>query len=186
MITKKEGAVFDGNQIEVLARIEQFTTGLELTATRGHSTPQEQLATLEKYARANKVLHQEFMPGAPVDVKTNVPGVGLVYHWQRTISRLLHIGVVVNGPARFICLEDYTRPTGEQMKGKIIEASAHITGESNGLYPIDFSQKVNGTPNITLVESIMIKAKAAGAGIRFIKVEVKNGCVHIGTEKVLG
>jgi len=185
MIHKREGAKFDGNQIEVMARIEPFTTGLNIEATRGHSTPQEQLETIEKYARQNKCLFPEFMPSAPVDIKKNIPGVGLVFHWQRIWSKLLSIGIVVNPPEPAICLEDYTRPSGEQMKGKIIEASTHIFGENNGMYPIDFSQKVNGIPNIGLVERIMVKAKAAGAGISFVKVEVNNGCVHIGTEKVI-
>jgi len=184
-IHKHEDATLDGNQIEVIARIEPFTLGMDVEVTRGHSSAQQQLATIEKFARGGKCLFPEFIPGGPVDVKKDIPGVGLVYHWQRTASRLLHIGIIVNGPARFICLEDYMRPTGEQMKGKFIEASTHITGESNGMWPLDFSQRVNGIPNITLVEKIMIKAQAAGAGIQFIKVEVKNGCVHVGTLKVI-
>jgi hypothetical protein len=187
MITKKPGAVFDPNQLAVLSHIEPFTTGMDLLATRGHSSPQEQIATIENFAQQHGCLAKfpEFIPGGPVDVKKDVPGAGLVYHWQRLWSWLLHIGLVVNPPENAICLFEYERPSGEQMKGKVIHSSTHIVGEENGQWPIDFSQKVNGVPNIHLVEQLMIKAKAAGAGIQFIKVETGNGCVHIGTLKIV-
>jgi hypothetical protein len=184
MITKKEGAVFDGNQDEVIARIEPFTTGMDLTATRGHSSALDQLATIEKFAGEHKVHFPEFKHGV-LDELIDIPGVGKVYLWQRTHSRLLVLGVVVNPPRPCRILENYIRPTGEKMLGKIMQASTHITGESDGMWPIDFSSRVNGVPNLALVNNILTRAKAAGAGIEFIRLEPGNGCAHVGTLKVI-
>ncbi len=184
MIQRHKDAVLDENQLAVLSRIEPFTESMTIEVTRGHSNPMEQLEIIERFAHEHGIHFPEFVPGGPVDLKKEVPEVGLVYHWQRTWSRELHIGLTVNPPRSAVCLDDYTRPTGEKMKGKTIQASTHITGEHNGEYPIDFSARVNGKPNITLVANILNHAKEQGAGISFVRIEHKNGCVHAGTEKI--
>jgi hypothetical protein len=196
MIEIKEDAVLDDNQKKVIAGIEPFTEGVTLKVTRGHSSPEEQLAIIAHFAVEHDIHFPEFIPGDPVDAKKEVPGLGLVYHWQRTWSRELHLGLTVNPPRSATCLDDYTRPTGEYMKGKTIQASTHIVGERDGEFPIDFSSRVNGIPNIEEVAKILEAAKKAQeeaekreaaekAGIEFIRIEHGNGCVHIGTKRVI-
>lgn len=177
MIEISDSAVLDDKQRRVIAAIEPFTTGLDLRVTRGHSTPQDQLTTIAKLARTHKIKFPEFQAGN-VDGMVEVPGVGLVYRWQRTHSRLLHIGAVVNPPRTCTILESYVRATGEEMLGKLMDPSPHITSD-----PIDFSQKVNGIPNITLCANILARAKSAGAGIKYIKIEKVNGCCHCDLER---
>ena len=181
MIEIKKGAVLDANQKKIIARIEKFCGKNRLKVTRGHSMPQEQLAIIERFGNDHGCIFPEFVSNGPVDLKVVLAGLGLVYHWQRTWSRLLHMGVVVNPPLSAPCLDDYTRPSGENMKGKLIDESAHISGQKNGCWPMDFSCKVNGVPNFGLVTVILEKAKAGGAGIQDIRVEHGNGCVHANT-----
>ncbi|MEK6744279.1 MAG: hypothetical protein AABZ15_11735 [Nitrospirota bacterium] len=177
MIEISDSAVLDDKQRRVIAKIEPFTTGLDLRVTRGHSTPLSQLSTIAKLAKEYKVSFPEFSQDN-VDEMVEVPGVGLVYRWQRTHSRLLHIGVIVNPPRTCTILESYVRPTGEEMLGKLMDPSPHITSD-----PIDFSQKVNGVPNIKLAARILTRAKAAGAGIKYVKIENVNGCCHCDLER---
>ena len=185
MVEIKKNAVLDGNQKEIITRIALACGDDRLTVTRGHSTPQEQLSLIHRFAVANECVFPEFIPNGPIDLKVELSGVGLVYHWQRTWSRLLHMGVVVNPPHTAICLEEYTRPSGEQMKGKLIDESAHIVGQKNGCFPLDFSARVNGKINFARVRDVLEKAKAAGAGIKEIKLERGNTCVHIDTLPII-
>lgn len=177
MIEISPKAVLDDKQRRVIARIEPFTTGLDLLVTRGHATPLAQLTTIARFARIHGVKFPEFKP-LNVDEMIEIPGVGLVYRWQRTHSRLLHLGVIVNPPRTCTILESYVRATGEQMLGKLMDPSPHITGD-----PIDFSQKVNGIANITLCANILGRARQAGVGIKHIKIERVNGCCHCDLEK---
>jgi len=163
----------DEKQKRVIENIEPYTLGMDLICTRGHSTPGEQLDTIEKLAANNKVHFPEFQSGNLEEI-IDIPDVGKGYRWQRTHSHLLNIGVIVNPPLECTILEDYIRPNGENMKGETMQPSPHITSD-----PIDFSSRVNGVPHLDLVVSIMTRAKAAGAGIRYIKPEPKNGCVHV-------
>jgi hypothetical protein len=194
MIAIRQGAILDKAQKKIISNIEPFTTGLDMEVTRGHSTPREQLETIAKLATENGVFFPEF-DSAVKDMETiiDIPTVGRVYTWARTVSKLLNIGVVVNPPIRMICLFPYERPSGEQMMGKGINPSPHIkpvpTDEEvdEGNYdpcPIDFSAKVNGISNLLLARQIMVRAMAAGAGIKFVKPEPKNGCIHNDTEKI--
>jgi hypothetical protein len=185
MVEIKKDAILDDNQKEVISRIAVICGDNRLTVTRGHSMPQEQLDLIERFGKDHGCIFPEFIPDGPVDLKKECAEVGLVYHWQRTWSRLLHLGVVVNPPLSAICLDDYTRPSGEKMKGKVIHKSAHIAGQVNGCWPIDFSARVNGQVNFDLVRDIMDQARISNAGIQDIRVEHGNGCVHIDTLKVI-
>jgi len=194
MITIREGVILDENQRKVLKNIEPFTTGLDLEVTRGHDTPRGQLNTIAKYAKRNGVHFPEFDAGiADLEEIVDIPTVGRVMTWQRTWSKLLNIGVIINPPLPAVCLFPYMRPTGEQMQGKVIDQSPHIKKvpsaeeiKAGKFDPcaIDFSTKVNGVSSISLTAKILNKAKDSGAGIRVVKLEPKNGCVHIDTAKV--
>lgn len=185
MIEIKKNAVLDENQKEIISRIAVVCGGNRLTVTRGHSLPQEQLNIIRRFAIGHGCLLPEFVKNGPVDLKTELAGIGLVYHWQRTWSKLLHLGVVVNPPHTAICLEEYTRPSGENMKGKEIPESAHIAGQNNRCWPIDFSARVNGAVNFAQVRDILEQARISGAGIRAVKVERGNTCVHVDTLQVI-
>jgi hypothetical protein len=185
MIEIKKSAMLDANQKAVIEKIDLACGDHRITVTRGHSTPQEQFEILSRFGGDHGCFSPEFLPDGPLDLKINIPPIGLVYHWQRTWSRLLHLGVVVNPPLPAICLDDYTRPSGEKMQGKLVHESTHISGQANGCWPIDFSAKVNGVVNFELVRDILATAQAASAGIKEIKVEHGNGCVHIDTIKII-
>lgn len=183
MIFILPGVVLDDKQKKVIFAIQDVTTmeGVALTVTRGHSTPAQQLSTIEDYARKNNCLFTEFIPGdATATIKLWRGGQEIiVYAWQQTWSMLLFKGIVVNPPFKATCLEHYIRPSGEDMFMKMIDASPHTTSD-----PIDFSAKIDRgmtteKEDIDVVEGILKKAQANGSGIRFIKPEPKNVCVHI-------
>jgi len=182
-------AVIDEKQKAVIFRIQDFTTAenVTLTVTRGHSSPYDQLAIIEKYAKQHNCLFEEFQPGVLAD-KLDVWIDGeqkSVYPWQQTWSMLLHLyslnggkrGALVNPPMIAECLFDYI--VGDHnKKGELIQPSPHIVSD-----PIDFSGRVDRglkteRVDIPLVTKILERAKAGGAGIRGIKPEVGNCCVH--------
>ncbi len=203
MIHIKPGAILDDHQKQVLLNIQPHTVGFTLLVTRGHSSPLDQLRTIEQFAHAHTCLFSEFIHDNLHD-KTKVWIRGEekeVYLWQQTWSMLLHLywmskglrGAKVNSPFAAECLFDYVAD-GRNKKGEIIQPSPHIKELTDPKpCPIDFSQRINGrivngdmiggTPDIHAVAGIMEKAKSAGAGIRNITVEPANGCVHIDIEK---
>jgi len=186
-------AILDDRQKRVIFAVQEHTVtaGVTLTVTRGHSTPVEQLKTIERYARDMNCLFSEFVPGNVHD-KTTVWRGGKelqAYCWQQTWSALLFRGVIINPPLAAVCLEHYVNASGVDMNGQIIYPSPHIKDVNDPQpCPIDFSARVDrGTKaervDIKLVTEILTKAKAAGAGIRFIKPEPRNVCVHCDLEK---
>lgn len=183
MIKIRESAILDDRQRKVIKAIEPFTTGLDMEVTRGHDTPHGQLQTIAKYARQNGLYFPEFSTDVEdLAMTVEIPTVGRVRTWERMWSKLLNIGVIINPPMPGKVLFPYARPSGDQMLGKMIDPSPHIKAlDDPKPCPIDFSAKVNGVPNIHLATQIMSKAKDAGAGIRKIVPEIKNGCVHIDT-----
>jgi len=193
MIQIKPDALLDEHQKRVIFKIQEHTVplGITLTVTRGHSTPLEQLNTIERLARKNKCLFTDFIPG---DIHTRVKvwrsGKQFeAYAWAQTLSSLLFKDFIINGPFQFTCLEHYIRSTGEDMFLKIINPSPHIKAlDDPNPCPLDFSSKIDRDMktervDIHLVTDIMVKAQAAGAGIRFIKPEPRNGCVHVDLDR---
>lgn len=182
MITIRPTAVLDDKQKQVIYNIQPFTVGMDLEVTRGHSSPLEQLNTIEAFAVKNNCRFSEFKSGNLYDdVDIWIDGEKKrVYCWQQTWSMLLHKGVIVNPPIAAECLFEYINAAGINRKGELIPPSPHIMRD-----PIDFSARVNGTPNMAFVAKILNRAKASGAGIRFVKQEPKNGCVHIDLEQGL-
>jgi len=163
MIRIRNGAILDQKQRAVLDRIGFYTDTLILEVTRGHSTPIEQLGTITKLAADNGVKRPEFVVG-DLHTKVTIDGKEL-YTWQRTWSWLLHIGVIVNPPLIAECVEEYN---GE--KGRVINPSPHILSD-----PIDFS----GGDDIDRVYDVLSRAKSGNVGIRNLKLERVNHCVHV-------
>jgi hypothetical protein len=175
MIKIKPNAVIDDYQQSVINDIEPHTIGHTLVVTRGHATPLSQLETIHDYAIMHNCLYPEFEAGNLYE-KNIVIIDGLaknVYLWQRTWSQLLNVGIIINPPVTAEVLSNYFKD-GVNKKGELILPSPHILSN-----PIDFSAKIDGIPNMKEVVSILTDAKTAGARIRVIKPEPKNGCVHI-------
>ena len=193
MITRKEDAVFDSYQEKILDAIEFFTTGYTITATRGHSSPLEQLRIVEFYARYDGVLLKPFVHDNLYDM-AEVDGKR-VYLWQPTWSMLLHLysktngekGKLINPPLAAECLDDYWRG-GVNKKGMLINPSPHISGGRSGEWPIDFSGKIklsDGSEMVSLdiVADICHQAQLSGVAISNITKEIANNCVHIDLAK---
>ena len=151
----------------VLDEIVPHTGDVLVTVTSGFRGPSAQLQVIATYAKLNNVSFHGFDPGDP-HKRITLPEHGReVYAWQPTWSRLLHLGVIINPPLAAECLEDYIRPSGENMKGKIIAGSPHGTGN-------DFDCRLDpGVPDV------LDRAKAAGAHIRYFLVERKNNALHV-------
>lgn len=193
MIDILPGAVLDDSQKRIIFRVQEHTIaeGVTLTVTRGHSTPLEQLKKIEREAKEEDCMFTEFRPGNLHD-KTGIWRGGKevqVYLWQQTWSMLLLRGVVINPPLAAVCLEHYIRPSGQDMYGEIMTASPHIKElDDPEPCPIDWSARVNRNTTIERIDPetvarILLAAKKAGAGIRYVKIEPYNVCVHTDTEK---
>ena len=181
MIYRKENAKFDPYQDEVLSAIEALFPEVSLIATRGHSTPLEQLHIIGSYAQAFR--YPEFDPQdvyKMVDVEIDGE-VKHVYAWLRTWGECLHRGLLINPPLAAIVPFDYVRK-GVNKKGRLIKASDHIVeldlDPRVKTCPIDFSQRIGPHADIDRVAAIMRKAQESGVPILSITVEHGNGCVH--------
>ena len=186
MIEILPGVELDKKQERVIFAVQDHTidAGVTLTVTRGHSSPLEQLKIIDAKAQIENCKFSEFVPGNLHD-KVEIWRAGQpiqAYRWQQTWSMLLQRGQVVNPPLAAVCLEHYVRYGGEDMFGKIIYPSPHIISDA-----VDFSARVDRgmsteKKDIVLVTTILLAAQKAGAGIRFVKPEPRNMCVHIDLE----
>lgn len=196
MITRKEDAAFDSWQERILALIEPFSDGYTIKATRGHSSPMEQLRIIEFYAKRDGVLLKPFehdnLYGRVFDRNENQE----IYLWQPAWSALLNLyhitkgkkGKKINPPLAAICLRDYANSAGVNQRGKIIQPSPHIAGGKSGAWPIDFSGKIlnsfgNELISLDIVADIMHEAQLSKVPITNITVEIGNNCVHIDLAK---
>jgi hypothetical protein len=162
----------------VLAELEPFAAeaGVKMVITSGLRDPQDQLRVIAGYAAEHGVSFPEFDANDP-HKKVRLADGRDVYAWQRTWSRLLFIGIVINPPLAAECLEDYIRPNGENMKGKLLQGSVHGNGKA-------FDEQADGNLKDAQDEvpkkiAVLEKAKAAGVKIKGWKVERKNNAIHV-------
>ena len=160
--------------------------GITLIATRGHSTPLEQLHIIGAYSQG---FHYPEFNSHDVHAMTDVELDGKVTHeycWLRTWGECLHRGLIINPPLAAVVPFDYKR-NGVNKKGLLIPASNHIVPlDIDPLVktcPIDFSQMIGPHADIVQVAAIMQKAQEAGVPILSITIEHGNGCVHIVLKK---
>jgi len=182
MVTKKEGAVFDPYQESVISMIEDMFPNIGLTATRGHSTPIEQLHIIGGYTQG---FHYPEFDAQDVHGESDVEYEGQMIRkpkWWRTWGEGLHRNIIANPPLAAIVPYDYFKD-GVNQKGMLKHASDHIKPVvldfTKDTCPIDWSQKIDGEPDIERVATCMKQAKISGVPIANIKVEHGNGCVHI-------
>lgn len=192
-ITIKPQASLDEWQIEVINSIEPFSTDGVYRVSRGHSSPLGQLQTITQYAKAVGGILDRYpeYDVNDVDSKIEVTPNWVLYKWQRVWSELLRRftlshgvdGAKINPPRDAVCLFDYIRDDGTNMRGKIIHASPHVSALDTDPHvkpcPIDFSHYVDGTWDIDKVNKMVQRAKDGGCAIRNITVEHANGCVHL-------
>ena len=183
---RKPDAVIDEYQESVLSMIDAMFPNMGLLVSRGHSTPLEQLGIIDHYSSGFQ--YPEFNP-ADVHEMAEVDYEGKSvsnYAWWRTWGECLHRGIIVNPPLAAMVPYDYFKGEVNQ-KGMLKHASNHeIAADadpSKTPCPIDFSQKINGLPDILKVYRCMEQAKAAGIPIEDIVIEHGNGCVHIDLKK---
>lgn len=168
----RPGVVTTPTIIDTLDAIAPFAFGTVLDVTSGLRTPEQQLAIIGKYAAFNGTFFPEYEPGNVHD-KVLVPDAGReLYRWQRTWSRLLLLGIIVNPPLAAEVLEDYIRD-GVNKKGELIQGSPHYTGHA-----FDLSGGRNGV-NMQELKTILHGAKEAGAPIRRFLVERQNNAIHV-------
>lgn len=175
MIKIKPDAVIDDYQQSIINAIEPFTIGNTYVVSRGHASPESQLAIIKDFAIRYNCLYPEFEDGNLYDQNIIIINslAKTCFLWQRTWSKLLNIGIIINPPVVAEVLFTYIR-NGVDTKGKLINPSPHILSN-----PIDFSAKIDGIPSLKGVVSMLKRAQTAGVGIRFIKPEPVNGCIHI-------
>lgn len=181
MIIRKEDAVFDGYQEKVFGMLEDMFPNINLTATSGHRAPLDQLHLIGAFATQHHITYPEFDPQDATG-RVLVDDNGVItdrYKWQRTWSECLRQGIVINPPIAERAMYDYISADGTNKKGMLIPTSTHIVPTFPGLYPMDFSQKIDGLAQIDRVAQIMQQAQASGIPIRKITIEHGNGCVHI-------
>ena len=176
-IVRKEDAVFDEIQEELLDDIEFFSAGYTITATRGHSDPLEQLRLIERFAREDGVLLKSFVHDNLYD-KIVVDGEE-VYAWVPTWRLLLDRYHATNGKQGKLI----NPPLAALYKGRLIQPSPHIVGGKSGIWPIDFSGKVklrDGSEihGLDIVADILHQAQKSGVRISNITKETGNNCAH--------
>lgn len=167
MITRRSQVVLTPYLESIVERMGSFTGNRIVRLTSGVRTVQEQLGVIAYWALKMKVQFPEF-DRFDLHGKTVVDGKEL-YRWQRTWSKLLNLGIIVNPPLAAECLEDYI-VDGHNKKGEIIEGSSHSRATA-----LDFVCD----EGLDIMLNIVKEAQKAGVPIKSYRVERKQYCVHV-------
>jgi len=126
-------------------------------------TPEKQLSIIVDYC---------IKYGVPVSTDWDVDKkIGEYYCWQKSWSRLLNLGVIINPPYAAVCLEDYYK-NGVNKKGQVINPSPHFFGKA-----FDIGGGINGiNDELEIISYAMGQDK--NLGILKIVLERANNCVH--------
>ncbi len=155
---------------KVIWDLSPYTGETDVELTSGIREPIEQLHLIGWYAKEYGIYFPEFDLQDLHGIRT-VDGIA-VATWQRTWSRLLHFGIIINPPLAAECLEYSLRPDGSNRKGEIIPGSPHGTGKCFDL---------SGKAGLDLIAKFLADAKADGVEIRNWIIERKNNAVHVNT-----
>lgn len=170
MLTIRPNVKLNDHLSKVIWDIAPYTGAVKIEVTSGVREPIDQLHLISWYALEKGVKFPEFRPQELHEKVQPVELESEVYRWQRTWSRLLHMGVIINPPLAAVCLEDSIRPNGTNRKGEVIQGSPHSRGTA-----FDISGKA-GFPS---TEIVLKEAKAAGVGIKDWLLERENNAVHV-------
>ena len=162
--------------------MDPYFEGELSTITSGLRSPTKQLQIIIDKARRHGIdkdfkEFQDKMGDFPTTA-CFVEGIDkALYWWQRTWSKLLFIGDIVNPPVPAECLFDYIRPgSNENKKGQIIQVSPHQRG---------LALDIGGGTNLTEKAKRVMKASQAGnCFIHSFLIEKINNAVHVDTVQI--
>lgn len=168
-ITREEDFITTEIIEKVLTQLEALDDPFELHITSGLRDEYKQLELIGRYAKNHGIIFPEFSisnPSKKIWVKEFNKEL---YSWQRTWSKLLNIGIIINPPLDAICLYDYISD-GVNKKGQIIKQTPHARGKCFD---------VSGKPDIDKVQSHIEKAQARGVDIKDWRIERKQNVIHV-------
>lgn len=147
--------------------------------TSGLRSPERQVfdAIYSNSIRAKlDMVYPEFRTGLSghwlIDKKVSTPE-GQLFWWQRTWSKLLNCGYIVNPPIDAVCLYHSFRDNGTDRKGVVIHASPHSGGRA-----YDIGGGSDRKPNDEY--AILLEAqKDPLCRITSLTLETMNNCVHV-------
>lgn len=168
---------------EILRSVEAlapFFDGESSEVTSGLRTERDQLGIIMgKLGRHGfDTEFDEFKANIDADIEHKVEINGETYYWwQRSWSRLLSIGDIVNPPVPAIVLFDYFRPgSTTNKKGETIGLSPHQKG---------LAYDIGGGKNLLEKYKRVMQANQVGkAFITDYLCERVNNAVHIGCRKI--
>lgn len=171
-----DGFISNDHIDQVLLQLDYFISRSQyrdmiLRITSGVRTPDSQLRVIKGYAGTKQVFYASEISD-DVNLKINIPNVGLVYTWQRTWSKLLNLGIIVNPPIDAICIDDYYKVINGlrvNRKGILIPSSPHIKGKAFD---------VSGYLGMDVTFALLDTAMKSGVGIINIVSERENNCQH--------
>jgi hypothetical protein len=151
--------------------------------TSGLRTPEAQIydaissnaakgGIMELYPEWKAGLSGRWLP----DAKSKTPE-GEMFWWQRTWSKLLNLGFIVNPPIAAVCLYNSFRDNGSNRKGVVINATPHASGLA-----YDIGGGTDHRPNDEY--AILLQAqKDPSTLITSMTLETMNNCVHVNIRK---
>lgn len=160
--------------------LDPYFEGEPSEISSGWRAPEDQLRIIMEKAERHKIENDfdEFKRQGFTfpDVVVSIDGKPLFW-WQRTWSKLLSIGDIVNPPIPAECLFDYVRPGDtENKKGTIIQISPHQRG---------LAFDVAGGQSLTEKAKRVMHAKQEGlAFIQNFLVEHVNNAVHVDVRQI--
>jgi len=158
----------------VIARLEHYFEKYKhyvwVTSVRRDS--QGQLNVIRDYAE-KKGIDKEFSEIKTCQFNDTIMYEGReIYSWQRTWSKLLSVGILINPPMPAEVLFDYIR-YGVNKKGETIQPSSHFYGKAFD---------IGGGTNL-INDEVEIVSEAisddSGLGIKNIVIERENNCLHV-------
>lgn len=111
--------------------LDSYFDGCPSWVTSGLRSPEDQVAIIMEKAKRHGISgdFQEFSSPDIYPAKHELIDGKPLFWWQRTWSKLLSLGDIVNPPLPAECLSDYFRPgSHENKKGQIIPLSPHQRG----------------------------------------------------------
>ena len=148
----------------------RFPSKLQITSIL--RTAESQLRIIEYYAKLTNIMYIEDI----LNFNTMVIFEGRnVFKWQLVWSQLLSKGIIISPPKLAVVLTNYIYK-GINKKNTFINSTEHIYGTCLDIS--GYLLKLGGSIVEDLKERI-IKAQEDNIGIRYIRIERDDTCIHI-------
>ena len=171
-LTKRPTVVSNGHIDIVLNELEEYMNrtpewaNFNIEITSAVRTVYTQLVIIETYANKKGIRFAEFVSGDP-DAMVTIDRKKY-YAWQRTWSKLLNVGIIINPCYDAECLHDYI-VNGVNKKGSIIKQSTHMQGSAFD---------ISGNAGLDNLKRLIEGAMKDKIGISSFLVERKNNALH--------